>query len=93
MRASEYRKFTKDEFLKGITDVTDLHTGNNKLKSALAFLKYLDPSGYLCNVADPTKPALLPDDALKERIERIEKMTSAMDVAQYLEYNKVFNST
>jgi hypothetical protein len=40
-------------------------------------------------VADPTKPSPLIDDALKERQERIERMTSAMDVSQYLEYNKV----
>lgn len=73
-----------------MTDFSDLHTGNKKLNSALAFLQHLDPSCYLCNVADPSKPFLLPDDALKERNERIERMTLAMEKGQYIEYSQVF---
>jgi hypothetical protein len=41
-------------------------------------------------VADPSKPFLLPDDALKERNERIERMTLAMEKGQYIEYSQVF---
>lgn len=73
-----------------MVDITDFQTDNKRLQSALAFLQYIDPSGYLCSVADPTKPSPLPDDYFRERNERIERMTSAMDVQQYLEYTKVF---
>ncbi len=91
MQVSGFKDFTKDDLPKDIlTDFSYLHTGNKKLNSALAFLQHLDPSCYLCNVADPTKPILLPDDAIRERNERIERMTSAMDVTQYLEYSQVF---
>jgi hypothetical protein len=79
----------EDEFTRDMTDFCDIQSGNKKLNSALAFLQQIDPSCYLCSVADPTKPSPLIDDALKERQERIERMTSAMDVSQYLEYNKV----
>lgn len=66
-----------------------LHSDSKKLKAALTFLQHIDPSGYLCSVADPTNPSSLTDDSLKERNQRIEKMTCAMDVQQYLEYAKV----
>lgn len=80
----------EDDLAKDMPDFCDINSGNKKLNSALSFLQKIDPSHYLSNVADPTKPSLLTDDALKERQERIERMTSAMDVPQYLEYNKVF---
>ena len=72
-----------------MADLTMLHSDSKKLKAALTFLQHIDPSGYLCSVADPTNPSSLTDDSLKERNQRIEKMTCAMDVQQYLEYAKV----
>lgn len=93
MQVTEFKKYAKeDDGSKDIVDFTEFPTDNQKLQSALAFLQYIDPSCYLCNVADPTKPSPLLDDTLRERNERIERMTSAMDVQQYLEYTKVFQS-
>ena len=63
--------------------------GNN-LAAALNYLDNLDSSGFLLNVADPSKDFTL-DDPYQERIERIELMTTKMDVQQYLEYSKVHN--
>ncbi|XP_046460667.1 transcription initiation protein SPT3 homolog [Daphnia pulex] len=90
LQASGFKDLAKEDDLPKdiMTEFSDLHTGNKKLNSALAFLQHLDPSCYLCNVADPSKPFLLPDDALKERNERIERMTLAMEKGQYIEYSQ-----
>lgn len=89
LQVTEFKKYAKeDDGSKDIVDFTEFPTDNQKLQSALAFLQYIDPSCYLCNVADPTKPSPLLDDTFRERNERIERMTSAMDVQQYLEYTK-----
>lgn len=71
------------------TEIGEFNLESKKLQAALTFLQQIDPSGYLSSVADPTRPSPLPDDSLKERNMRIEKMTSAMDVQQYLDYTKV----
>lgn len=44
---------------------------SKNLKAALNFLQMLDPSGFLCSVADPTKTSPIYDESLTERNLRI----------------------
>jgi len=67
----------------------DIQVESKQLRSALSFLWQIDPSGYLVSIADPTKPCPLNDESLQERKQRMEIMTTSMDVQQYLEYSKV----
>lgn len=91
LQVTDYKKLMETEGGdKDATDFSEFQPESKKLQAALAFLQQIDPSGYLSSVADPTKPSPLPDDSLKERHQRIESMTSAMDVQQYLEYAKVY---
>ena len=62
---------------------------SKKLQEALEFLQHLDPTGYLVSVADPNRPSPLLDESMMERNQRIETMTTSMDVPQYKEYTKV----
>lgn len=93
LQVTDYRKYIEtdgvEKEFKETTEFSEFQPDSKKLQSALSFLQHIDPSGYLSSVADPTKPSPLPDDALKERNQRIERMTTAMDVQQYLEYAKV----
>ncbi len=92
LQVTDFRKILEadNEGEKEMAELNEFQTDSKKLQAALTFLQHIDPSGYLCSVADPSKPSPLPDDSLKERNQRIEKMTTAMDVQQYLEYAKVF---
>ena len=77
-------KDTESEFCD-----TSIEAGNKEMNSALAYLQEIDPSGYLHRVTT-TKFA---DDAIKERKERIDRMTTAMNLLEYKEYHKVIHST
>lgn len=69
-------------------ELSQFQTESKKLQNALAFLQHLDPTGYLVSVADPTRPSPLLDESMMERNQRIEIMTTSMDIAQYKEYTK-----
>ena len=69
---------------------TSIEAGNKEMNSALAYLQHIDPSGYLHSVVTSIKFA---DDAIKERKERIDRMTTAMNLLEYKEYHKVIHST
>ena len=73
----------------GLVDLNEAQVESKQLRSALAFLQHIDPSGYLASISDPTKLCGLHDESLQERYERIENITRSMDVQQYLEYSKV----
>lgn len=74
---------------KEISDLQEFHVNSKKLDTALRYLQHMDPTGYLVSIADPRKPSPIPDEALRERNQRIESLTATMDVQQYMEYAKV----
>ena len=67
-----------------------IEAGNKEMNSALAYLQHIDPSGNLHSMVTSIKCA---DDAIKERKERIDRMTTAMNLLEYKEYHKVIHST
>nr|CAH0099636.1 unnamed protein product [Daphnia galeata] len=73
-------KDTESEFCD-----TSIEAGNKEMNSALAYLQHIDPSGNLLCAVTTTKFA---DDTNKQRKERIDRMTTAMNLLEYKEYHK-----